>query len=182
MKPSLGAGMVLAVADVRPEQVRAGNVVVFRDGSGRELVHRVVSTRRGIVTRGDNVARPDGVVSPERITGRVIGIWRGPRLRRFSRVEEQLWLHAASRLLSARSLLRAGARLIGPALAATLPLRAVRYQSGDDEQILKIYFMKKPVAWYRKSLGGSAMWFHPLFKSAFLERRLGALATRGAGE
>ena len=152
------------------------------EGSRQGLQHEAEPGRRHGLGGGGRAARPDGVVSPERITGRVIGIWRGPRLRRFSRVEEQLWLHAASRLLSARSLLRAGARLIGPALAATLPLRAVRYQSGDDEQILKIYFMKKPVAWYRKSLGGSAMWFHPLFKSAFLERRLGALATRGAGE
>ena len=177
MRPCLRPGSLTAVEEVAPADIRVGNVIVFRDDGGEPVMHRVISTRGGIVTQGDNLARPDGAVEAQRILGKVVARWRGRRLRGISRVEERLWLHAASPLRLLRSLSRAGARLLAPLLGAAVPLRRVRFTADDGHEAVRLYLLKKLVAWCRTGADGNAMWIHPVFKNTAVERRVRAITT-----
>ena len=58
MSPTLETGDVVVVEHVRPEQVRAGDVVTYRNPEGVLITHRVRAIRRGehryaVVTKGD---------------------------------------------------------------------------------------------------------------------------------
>jgi hypothetical protein len=172
MKPSFSPGTVVAVSAVDPGTIRVGNVIVFRDQQGNPVIHRVRSTRRGIVTQGDNLPVPDGVVAPSRIVGRVVGRWRGRRLRRISRLEEILWLPASVPCRQGRRLLRAGGRLLAPLASVLMPLRRVRYRTADGQQTVKLYLLRKPLAWSRNAAGGRTMWVHPWFEKTTVARRM----------
>ena len=176
MRPFLPPGSLAAVEQVEPRDIRVGNVIVFHDQAGQPVMHRVISTRSGIVTQGDNLARSDGVVPAERIVGKVVARWRKHQLRCISRAEERLWLHAASPLRRLRGLLRAGARLLAPLVGAAVPLRTVRFAVGDRGETVRLYLLKKLVAWRRTEACGDAMWIHPVFKNTTVERRLRAIA------
>ena len=177
MRPCLRPGSLTAVEEVAPGDIQVGNVIVFRDDSGQPVMHRVISTRSGIVTQGDNLPRPDGVVPAQRIVGKVVARWRRRRLRTISRAEERLWLHAASPLRRLRRLLRAGAGLLAPLVGAAVPLRTVRFAAGDRSETVRLYLLKKLVAWRRTEAFGDAMWIHPVFKNTAVERRLRAIGT-----
>jgi hypothetical protein len=176
MRPCLRPGSLAAVEEVAPADIRVGNVIVFRDDEGQPVMHRVISTRSGIVTQGDNLARPDGVVEAERIVGRVVARWRRRRLQSVSRAEERLWLHAARPLRRLRGLARAGARLLAPLVGAAVPLRTVRFAAGHSGETVRLYLLKKLVAWRRTGACGDVMWIHPIFKNTAVERRLRAIA------
>jgi hypothetical protein len=179
MRPCLRPGSLAAVEEVAPADIRVGNVIVFRDDGGQPVMHRVISTRSGIVTQGDNLDRPDGAVPAQDIIGRVVARWRRRRLRGISRAEERLWLHAASPLRRLRGFLRAGARLLAPLVGAAVPLRTVRFAAGHSGETVRLYLLKKLVAWRRTEACGDAMWIHPIFKNTAVERRLRAIgATR----
>ena len=179
MRPCLPPGSLAAVEQVAPRDIRVGNVIVFHDQAGQPVMHRVISTRTGIVTQGDNLTRPDGVVPAERIVGKVVARWRRHQLRGISRAEERIWLHAASPLRRLRGLLRAGARLLAPLVGAAVPLRTVRFVAGDRGETVRLYLLKKLVAWRRTEACGDAMWIHPVFRNTAVERRLRAI---GAGK
>ena len=178
MRPCLRPGSLTAVEKVEPEDIRVGNVIVFQDNNGQPVMHRVISTRSGIVTQGDNLASPDGVVPAQRIVGKVVARWRKHQLRGISRAEERLWLHAASTLRRLRRLLRLGARLMAPLVGAAVPLRTVRFAATDGGETVRLYLLKKLVAWRKIPPYGDAMWIHPVFKNTAVERRLRAV---GAG-
>jgi signal peptidase len=181
MRPCLRPGSLAAVEEVAPGDIRVGNIIVFQDDSGQPVMHRVISTRGGIVTQGDNLGRPDGVVEAERIVGRVVAYWRRRQMRGISRTEERLWLHAASTLRRIRSLSRAGARLLAPLLGAAVPLRRVRFTADDGRESVRLYLLKKLVAWCRTGADGSSMWIHPIFKNTAVERRVRAITTTRVG-
>jgi signal peptidase I len=134
MRPSFRPGTLVAVEDVRPDDVRPGNVIVFRNEHDWPVMHRVVSVRGGIVTRGDNVADSDGIVAPGRMLGRVGGRWRAGKLRAISRVEELFWLRVSHALVLGRRVLRLGGRVV--VLLRTLVAFLVAGVMGvsDDEQ------------------------------------------------
>jgi hypothetical protein len=177
MRPCLRPGTLAAVKEVEPADIRVGNVIVFRDDSGQPVMHRVISIRSGIVTQGDNLARPDGVVLAECIIGKVVARWSKHRLRGISRTEERLWFHAAGPLRRLRGLLRTGARLLAPLVGAAVPLRTVRFAAGRGGETVRLYLLKKLVAWRRTEACGDAMWIHPVFKNTAVERRLRAITT-----
>ena len=175
MRPCLRPGSLTAVEEVAPGNIRVGNVIVFQNEGGHPIMHRVISTRGGIVTQGDNLARPDGVVPTQRIVGRVVARGRGRRQRGISRVEERLWLYAASTLRRLRGLSRAGARLLAPLVGPAVPLRTVRFAAGHSGDTVRIYLLKKLVAWRKTDADGNAMWIHPIFKNTAVERRVLAI-------
>jgi hypothetical protein len=79
-------GDCLEVKPVAWEQIRAGDVVVFRGcGSGdekNEIAHRVLAVKPGgLLTRGDANPQPDAdLVKSEAVVGVVSGYERGGRL------------------------------------------------------------------------------------------------------
>jgi hypothetical protein len=180
MRPCLRPGSFAAVAEVAPAEIRVGNVIVFRDDDGQAVMHRVISTRNGIVTQGDNLAYPDGLVPAERVVGKVVARWRRRRLRGISRAEEHLWLAAAGPARRLRRLLRASARLLAPLVGGALPLRMVRFSAGEAGETVRLYLLKKTVGWSKTEAGGNTMWIHPIFKNTAVERRLRALGASRA--
>jgi hypothetical protein len=102
MKPGFPPGTLVVVQDVRCTDILAGNVIVFRGEHGLPVMHRVLSVRGGIVTRGDNATVTDGIVAPERILGRVVGRCGARRSHTVSRSEELLWLVACGALALGR--------------------------------------------------------------------------------
>jgi hypothetical protein len=178
MRPCLRPGSLTAIEEVAPADIRIGNVIVFRDDEGQPVMHRVISTRGGIVTQGDNLARPDGAVPAERVVGKVVAQRRWRQMRSISRVEERLWLHAASPLRRLRGLLRTGARLLAPLVGTAIPLRTVHFAADDGGETVRLYLLKKLVAWRRTEARGDAMWIHPVFKNTAVEQRLRAIAPR----
>ena len=79
MNPTLKVGDGLTVIPYEDENIRIGDVVVFRSSeSDRYIVHRVISVdSRGIRTKGDNNNKVDSwILHPEDIVGRVISAQR----------------------------------------------------------------------------------------------------------
>jgi len=81
MVPLVRDGDVLLVRPVTVEQVRIGDVVLFHQGPGRVLVHRVIrrlACPEGarFLLQGDNVGQPDGVIPGAQIHGRLAAIER----------------------------------------------------------------------------------------------------------
>jgi hypothetical protein len=175
MRPYLRPGALAAMEKVAPGALRVGNVIVFEDDGGRPVVHRVVSTDGEIVTQGDDLPWPDGPVPAERIVGKLVARWRGRRLRRISRGEERLWLCLAAPCRRLRRLARLGARVVAPIVGSLLPLRAVRFAAGDGGQTVRLYALKKLVAWRRNEADRDVMWIHPIFANTRVERRLRSL-------
>jgi signal peptidase I len=173
MRPCLRPGSLAVVEDVAPANIRVGNIIVFRADDGQPVMHRVIAIRDGIVTQGDNLACADGRVPVERIVGKVVARWRRQRVQGISRTEERFWLLAAGPTRGLRRVLRSGARLLATLLGAALPLRMVRYSTAQGETV-RLYLLKKTVAWSRTDARGDAMWIHPVFKNTAIERRLRA--------
>jgi signal peptidase I len=82
MSPLVRDGDIVLVAPVAPSALRVGDVVLCSSAPGRIVVHRVVRWTTGpdsyhFTVQGDQVARPDGVMSEAQIHGRVVAIERG---------------------------------------------------------------------------------------------------------
>ena len=110
--------------------------------------------------------------------GKVVARWKKHQLRGISRAQERLWLHAARPLRRLRGILRLSARLLAPVVGAAVPLRTVRFVASDSRETVRLYLLKKLVAWRRTEACGDAMWIHPVFKNTTVERRLRAIATK----
>jgi hypothetical protein len=84
MNPTLYEGDVLEVTPVANGRVRLGDVVFFRNPSGRGyIVHRAAAiVSSGVMPRGDNNPRPDGhLLGAPDILGRVVAARRRNRRR-----------------------------------------------------------------------------------------------------
>jgi hypothetical protein len=81
MNPLLKRGDTLLVAPCNPQEIHPGDVVLFPNSQGRQVVHRVVAiTTEGVTTRGDNNPDVDNeAVAPHKIIGRVTAIQRQGR-------------------------------------------------------------------------------------------------------
>ena len=76
MLPAIRSGEHLHVSPVTRRSLRVGDIVLARSG-GRLLAHRIVRiSAQSIITRGDNIFRPDAALSPSDILGHVTHIER----------------------------------------------------------------------------------------------------------
>ena len=79
MLPTLTPASVGVVAPAAYEDVKVGDIVTFaRYGDGATVAHRVIKIdRHGRVwTKGDSAERDDGVLTPDRLRGRVVAIFQ----------------------------------------------------------------------------------------------------------
>jgi signal peptidase len=95
MRPFIRDGDVLELQPLDGAPVRRGDVVLFREGAGRVVAHRVIHLRREdgrvvLRTRGDALACPDGFVSREQVLGRVVALERGGRRIGLDRTTQRL--------------------------------------------------------------------------------------------
>ena len=84
MNPTLKTPDRLQVVPYQGEKIQRGDVIVFRPpGTHNMVVHRVSSVNaQGIRTRGDKNSDIDpGILSPDRIVGRVVSAQWGNRWR-----------------------------------------------------------------------------------------------------
>ena len=72
MRPLYTPGDLVRVRPARAGDVRAGDVVIFDDGDGQLVCHRLVyATRDRVLTRGDDAVAYDSPLPPDAIIGRV---------------------------------------------------------------------------------------------------------------
>ncbi|MFN3267913.1 MAG: signal peptidase I [Zestosphaera sp.] len=72
MEPLLWTGDVVIV--YKPNEVSVGDVVIYK-GRGNYVIHRVIEVRDNCyLIKGDNNPLPDGCISKELITGKVLSI------------------------------------------------------------------------------------------------------------
>lgn len=73
--------------DSSEKNFKIGEIIFGRDESGSLIVHRIVSTRPSLVTKGDNVAfQTEGIVEA---LGKVVKIKKTPRS-----IFRRIWLYA----------------------------------------------------------------------------------------
>lgn len=99
MLPAIWPGDVLRVRRLSADEVRAGQVVVYRR-DGKLVAHRVICAPRGageaVITRGDSVPLADAPVETSELVGQVVGIGRRGRA---VRVESWVGQRAAAWVL-----------------------------------------------------------------------------------
>ena len=78
MRPTLRQGDLVLGAPVCAALLKRGDIVVFTDGEGRRVIHRVVGTRP-LRTQGDNRLAPDPPVPPSSSLWRVTHLRQGER-------------------------------------------------------------------------------------------------------
>ncbi|MFQ5574902.1 MAG: signal peptidase I [Terriglobia bacterium] len=81
MYPIIRNGEIIEVASAVVQEIRLGDVLLFRTNGGRMVAHRVVSAhgrkaRRQFLTKGDILPRLDPPVLADQVVGRVVGIER----------------------------------------------------------------------------------------------------------
>jgi hypothetical protein len=143
MAPTLLPGeRVLVDTAVAPSQLRAGEVVAFRCGDGRALIHRFLERRPEgmILTRGDNNFRDDALWQEKGLIGRLAAVeiahgrWAGIRAGggRLTRVLKRLTRRDLGRLTPVlRPLLIVDRKGTSPAPA--------RWESQELEDELLLY-------------------------------------------
>jgi len=110
MRPFFRQGQRLAIGMVSGDQLRVGDVVVFRHpGHGRVLLHRIrrkrlVNGRTQLLMRGDNNVHYDGWVGSERVDGVAVKRLRGGGESEIRPVENRLALVVAPLLCRFRKL------------------------------------------------------------------------------
>lgn len=82
MVPFIMNGDVITVGPLPPRGVATGDVIAFRrSNDDKILTHRVVVDLHDcLVTRGDAAVRPDGMITLDRVIGRVTRVERDGRL------------------------------------------------------------------------------------------------------
>ena len=100
MHPFIRDADVITVSPLGGRAPRVGEVVAFRSGEDRLVVHRVVAAAAdsrdaaaGYLIRGDNCAEADGCVPPEAVLGVVTRVERAGRPRRLGIGPELSLIH-----------------------------------------------------------------------------------------
>lgn len=81
MSPFIRDRDVITVTPVTTNTLRAGQIIAFVfQPEGKLCVHRIICRNQdGFITRGDNLAWPDSVISETQVLGRVIRVERNDR-------------------------------------------------------------------------------------------------------
>ncbi|PLX72416.1 MAG: hypothetical protein C0614_13880 [Desulfuromonas sp.] len=80
MWPGFQDGDILGCRPIRPEAIRRGDCLLFRNSNGDKVVHRVVNTANMIWTRGDYLTHRDSQsLEPNQILGQVVRRYRMDR-------------------------------------------------------------------------------------------------------
>ncbi len=77
MLPTLTPSSVVVVAPVAYDEIKVGDIITFtRPIDDATVAHRVIKIDRygRIWTQGDSAERNDGVLTPDRLNGRVVAI------------------------------------------------------------------------------------------------------------
>lgn len=116
MHPTIFDGDAVRIRSCSVENVKTGDVVLFRRG-GILCLHRVIYRTKGVtgetqgfVTAGDGLPEPDGVARPRDLIGTVVAAQRGERWIETSSFGSRWWALLrvlASRHPGARRVLRA---------------------------------------------------------------------------
>jgi signal peptidase I len=78
MRPFLQGGEILIIEPIGGRRFRVGDVVLFRDGQDRLVIHRIIRVMdRAVQTHGDALNEPDSPVEISRIMGKVERVERG---------------------------------------------------------------------------------------------------------
>ena len=89
MAPLIPSGAELLLERVHPNDIRRGDIILYRQGPDVSVTHRVVQVVRSgaavsFLTKGDNRSKPDPVVLPDQVLGRVARVG-GRNIRRVHR-------------------------------------------------------------------------------------------------
>ncbi len=72
MTPTLKIGDIIVYKDVDKESLDVGDIVVYKSEK-TTVTHRVIKiNERGVVTKGDNAPRDDGLIPFDNIEGKVV--------------------------------------------------------------------------------------------------------------
>jgi signal peptidase I len=82
MSPFIRDQDVITVSPVRADTLRRGHVIAFVFQPEAKLcVHRIIDKKgSGFVTQGDNLNRPDGIISESQVLGRIKRVERKGRV------------------------------------------------------------------------------------------------------
>jgi signal peptidase len=120
MRPFLRGGEILIIEPVGSRRLRVGDIVLFKDGQDRLVIHRIIQLREAFVqTQGDALNEPDLPVEITRIMGKVERVEKGQsqldleswaqRIRGWMLASSSLWRWRIRRLgLSVKTRLRHG--------------------------------------------------------------------------
>ena len=116
MHPFIQDNDVITISPLREHPPRVGEVVAFTFPDIEKLaIHRVIGKNKaGLLLKGDNCQKPDGVIDPGQVIGRITSIERGGR-----RIQLGLKLATGSyliALLSAHKLLGVLIKTVSAAL------------------------------------------------------------------
>lgn len=84
MEPTLQTGDLVLVVKVSPENIRVGDVIVYKKPDGTFIIHRVIKIKNVdnqfyYVTQGDNNPIPDGPGIPYgNVIGKVVSVGNAP--------------------------------------------------------------------------------------------------------
>lgn len=88
MAPLLKMDDMVLIVKVNPEDVKVGNIIVFKS-QGKLETHRVIRISRGaelsILQKGDNV-RTAEIITGERLIGKTVAVKKGSRIMQFDSI------------------------------------------------------------------------------------------------
>ncbi len=87
MEPVLKPGDKIKVDSIDPDKISTGQVIVFKDKSGKLIVHRVIKRSNFVLTTaGDNIRKFDDPVHIHDVVGVVKDLERKISLSKYSRI------------------------------------------------------------------------------------------------
>jgi hypothetical protein len=104
MRPFIREGDILLARPIDSASVRVGEIILFGDGNGGMLAHRVIkkyqrADQTSYITSGDSNRSPDREITKDRIMGRIVALERQGDLKRLdnpaSQVVSRLWVGLA---------------------------------------------------------------------------------------
>lgn len=117
MRPLIRRGRELVTILPMMREVKIGDVVLFRNGPGRYVVHRVFRLRNGMVqTLGDHCMKPDRWMPREDVWGLVVRLDRFGRSWRLDTAAARVWGRIWMALHPLRTSVRRCGRLAGGGL------------------------------------------------------------------
>lgn len=84
MDPFIRDGEAIHIAPVRKTSLRYGDIILYCSRDKKFFVHRIVKRQKigglpAYLVKGDSLIRPDGVVRPQDVLGKVIAIEKGTK-------------------------------------------------------------------------------------------------------